>query len=515
MEKAVVYARYSPGSQQTYQSIEGQLRECHSFAVRNNLEVIEEYIDEHLTGTTDRRPAFLRMIEDSKKKTFQYVIVYQLDRFTRNRYDSATYKSKLKKNGVRVLSARENISSDASGIIMESVLEGMAEYYSAELSQKVIRGRRLSAEKCQYLGGAIPFGYKINHDTMKYELDENNAPLAAQIFQDYVNGKTIIEICQNLNSLGIKTPCKGAWNKNSIHHILNNKKYIGIYTYKEIEIKDGVPAIIDIPLFEAAQRRIKMNKNRKRNTEYPYLLSGKIFCGQCQATLAGESGTSHTSAKYQYYKCSAKKRKIKDCDLPAFKKDYLEDIVIDKLKSFLNDTDLIHEIAIEIEKQATNEELIEMIATSKKELKACESAINNIIKAIEQGVFSSTTKQRLDELEREKADLEYRLATYTAMNQRITASEIEFWFLSKIRNCEKDDNRQMLIDTFINKVVVYPDKIVITFNHSDTSYNNEVTVNEINDLISKNNVNNEKNVPEKSSDTSGLVRLQGLEPWAH
>lgn len=127
---------------------------------------------------------------------------------------------------------------------------------------------------------------------MKYELDENNAPLAAQIFQDYVNGKTIIEICQNLNSLGTKTPCKGAWNKNSIHHILNKKKYIGIYIYREIEIKDGVPAIIDIPLFEAAQRRIKMNKNRKRNTEYPYLLSGKIFCGQCQATLAGERSTN-------------------------------------------------------------------------------------------------------------------------------------------------------------------------------------------------------------------------------
>ena len=132
MKNAVIYARYSPGSKQTYQSIEGQLKECYAFAERSGLRVIHEYIDEHLTGTNDKRDSFLQMIEDSKKKNFQFVIVYQLDRFARNRYDSATYKAKLKKNGVRVLSARENITDDASGILIEGVLESMAEYYSAE-----------------------------------------------------------------------------------------------------------------------------------------------------------------------------------------------------------------------------------------------------------------------------------------------------------------------------------------------------------------------------------------------
>ena len=137
MQYSVIYARYSPGSKQTYQSIEGQLKECYAFAERSGLRVIHEYIDEHLTETNDKRDSFLQMIEDSKKKNFQFVIVYQLDRFARNRYDSATYKAKLKKNGVRVLSARENITDDASGILIEGVLESMAEYYSAELSQKM------------------------------------------------------------------------------------------------------------------------------------------------------------------------------------------------------------------------------------------------------------------------------------------------------------------------------------------------------------------------------------------
>ena len=112
MKNAVIYARYSPGSKQNYQSIEGQLKECYAFAERSDLRIVHEYIDEHLTGTNDKRTQFLQMIEDSKRKGFQFVVVYQLDRFARNRYDSATYKAKLKKNGVRVLSAKENITAE-------------------------------------------------------------------------------------------------------------------------------------------------------------------------------------------------------------------------------------------------------------------------------------------------------------------------------------------------------------------------------------------------------------------
>jgi DNA invertase Pin-like site-specific DNA recombinase len=143
----VFYGRYSD-SGQSEQSIEGQRKICYEYAERNGYKIIGEYIDRALTGTSDNRPEFLRMINDSVKRQFQGVLVYQLDRFARNRYDSATYKARLKKNGVKVLSARENISDDASGVLMEAVLEGMAEYFSAELSQKVKRGMALTAQKC-------------------------------------------------------------------------------------------------------------------------------------------------------------------------------------------------------------------------------------------------------------------------------------------------------------------------------------------------------------------------------
>ena len=177
-EKVVIYARYS-SDKQTEQSIEGQLRECYEFAKRNEYVVIGEYIDRALTGTSDKRPEFLKMIEDSKKKIFNYVLVYQLDRFARNRYDSATYKAKLKKNGIRVLSARENISDDASGVLVEGMLESMAEYFSKELSQKVTRGMKETIMKGNWTGGKITYGYNIVDK--KYVINKEQSNIVKEI----------------------------------------------------------------------------------------------------------------------------------------------------------------------------------------------------------------------------------------------------------------------------------------------------------------------------------------------
>lgn len=135
MNRAVIYARFS-STKQREKSIQEQICECTAFAEYRGFKIVGPYIDRAISGRSDHRPAFKKMIADSGCNKFDYVLVYQLDRFARNRYDSAVYKNKLRKNGVRVLSARENITNDTSGIILESVLEGMAEYYSVELAQK-------------------------------------------------------------------------------------------------------------------------------------------------------------------------------------------------------------------------------------------------------------------------------------------------------------------------------------------------------------------------------------------
>ena len=263
----VIYARYS-SDRQTEQSIEGQLKECYAYAKNNGYTVLCEYIDRAISGTTDHRPEFQRMIEDSKNKHFQGVLVYQLDRFARNRYDSATYKAILKKNGVRIISARENISEDASGILMEAVLEGIAEYYSVELSQKIKRGLDINAEHGYVTGGGVALGYKTeaiettNKGTKKkFVVDDKTAPTVKRIFEMYADeNKTMTQISQCLNEQGIKTSKGAAFNKNSLRVMLQNKRYIGILTYMGKEYPGKIPRIIDDDLFERVQQALTKNK---------------------------------------------------------------------------------------------------------------------------------------------------------------------------------------------------------------------------------------------------------------
>ena len=123
MQTAVIYARYSSDNQ-TEQSIEGQLRVCEEYAKKNNILILGTYIDRAMTGTNDNRPDFQRMIKDSSRKEWNYVICYKLDRFSRNKYETAIHKKTLRDNGVKVLSAMENIPDTPEGIILESLLEG-------------------------------------------------------------------------------------------------------------------------------------------------------------------------------------------------------------------------------------------------------------------------------------------------------------------------------------------------------------------------------------------------------
>ena len=330
----IIYARYS-SDRQTEQSIEGQLKECYEYARRNGYTVVGEYIDRAISGTTDHRPEFLRMIADGDKKLFQEVLVYQLDRFARNRYDSATYKARLKKNGIRVLSARENISDDASGVLMEAVLEGMAEYYSVELSQKIRRGMDINAEKCLSTGGNVALGFYVD-DKKRFQIDPNTAPVVKRIFEMYASGHSMADIIRYLNANHIKTSYGNAFNKNSINRILRNKRYIGIYTYRGTEIPDGLPRIICDDLFYEVQDMIDKKKKApaRAKASEGYILSTKLFCGHCKAAMTGVSATSHTGKKYHYYQC-ASNRRDKSCHKKSVRKAYIEDFVFAETRKLL------------------------------------------------------------------------------------------------------------------------------------------------------------------------------------
>lgn len=466
--KAVIYARYSCDNQRE-ESIEGQLRECRDFADAKGFTLIGSYIDRALSAKTDNRPEFQRMVKDSAKGQFDVIIVWKLDRFARNRYDSAHYKSVLRKNGVKVVSATEVISEGAEGIILESVLEGYAEYYSAELSEKVIRGMTENALKCQYNGGYVPIGYKID-ESRHYQIDELVAPLVKEAFLMYVNGKQIKDIVEFMNEKGVVTSRKKSVTKTTISTVLQNRKYIGEYQYRDVVIPNGVPSIISKELFDMAQARLAKNRYAPAamKADIKYILSTKMICSDCGAFMIGESGTSGTKGKkYHYYKCASAKNK-RGCHRKAVRKFETEEKVINSIVQSIWNGNAIEEIADSVVAWQERENTV--IPLLQKELSDIEKSIENVMTAIEQGIITPTTKKRLSELEAMRTDIEVKIAKEEIQEQALTKEHVVCWLTNMTKlDLMNEDNRQRIIDTFINSIYVYDDKMVVNFNCREDS----------------------------------------------
>ena len=239
-----LYMRYS-SDRQTEQSIEGQLRELLTFCKQFRYRVAAIYVDRAISAhaSMEKRLAFQQMLSDSSRAAWKTVLVYKLDRFARNREDAAVARMRLRKNGCNVESAKEGISKNPEGVILESILEGMAEYYSLELSQKITRGMRESALKGQAVGGSVPLGYKI--EKKKWVLDPLTAPLVSEAFTRYADGETVADICTDFNARGYRTAKGAQFNKSSFKNIFRNEKYIGVYKYRDIRMEDALPRIVE------------------------------------------------------------------------------------------------------------------------------------------------------------------------------------------------------------------------------------------------------------------------------
>lgn len=460
--KAVIYARYSSDSQRE-ESIEGQIRECTEYAERNGMTILCSYIDRALSAKTADRPEFQRMIRDSANGLFDVVIVWKLDRFSRDRYDSAHYKRMLRKNGVKVVSAKENISDGPEGIILESMLEGYAEYYSAELSEKIHRGQTENALKGKNNGGGIPLGYLLG-DEQKLVVDPLTAPLVVELFTRYAEGETMRSIVEDFNSRGLRTRKNKPFNLNSFYSILRNRKYIGEYRYQDVVIPGGVPAIVPEDLFNRVQERTEKNKRApaRSKAEDDFLLTTKLFCGKCERMMVGESGTSKTGRKHYYYKCGSAKRK-RGCTKKAVKKDWIERIaVIWTVNRVLRDEE-INRIADDLVALQDKEDLT--LPALRQQLEEAEKAIENMLNAIQQGVLTVSTKSRLEELERQKEDLEISILQAQLQRPRYTKELVVDWISQfKYGDVNSRDYQIQIIDTFINAIYLFEDKIVFTYN---------------------------------------------------
>ncbi len=466
MKTAVIYARYSC-DRQNEQSIDGQLRVCKDYAEKNGIFIIDEYIDKAVTGTNDDRKAFQKMLSDSDKKVWDYVLVYKLDRFSRNKYEMAMHRMHLKENNITILSAMENIPEGPEGILLESLLEGMNQYYSEELSQKTKRGLNETRLKGNFIGGNVNYGYV--RDGAKLKINPDEAEVVRKIFSDYANGKRITEIANELNNLGIKN--KG--NKflvSTINHLLNHEKYTGIYRING-EVFDKIyPQIIDKEVYEIVLKRKNANRYGKHKDNVNYSLKGKTFCGYCGKPLVSYTGTSCNGDIIRYYKCRSIKEKT-NCKNKAIQKEILENIVDKAIKKTFNHNNnlniLVNKILKINEKRNAENTSLNILQAN---LAKINKSLANIISAIEQGITTESTKARLLELEKEKRETEEKLIIEQSKQVTIlTKEQIIKFFKYTLKQCP-----QNLIELLVNRVDVFKDKIEITFNYTKKTDNNLV-----------------------------------------
>ena len=456
MKTAVIYARYSSDSQ-TEQSIEGQLRVCEEYARSHDILILDTYIDRAMTGTNDNRADFQRMIKESGKGEWNYVLVYKLDRFSRNKYEMAMHKKTLRDNGVKLLSATEFIPDSPEGIILESMLEGYAEYYSAELSQKVRRGMNETRQKGNFTGGYLIYGYKI--ENKKVVIDEEKAEVIRYIYEQFSLGVYVKDIIKTLTERGILNRGK-PFARNTVYLILKNEKYSGIYRHGDEVFENMYPRIVSQEIFARVRRKINENKYGKRSTEVVYLLRHKVKCGYCGQPISAECGTSKTGAKKRYYKCLGRKNH-NGCKKGMMQKSYLENLIISTIIEELSKPNTFNRIIKGVleqqELQINQNSTLKMLLREKKQV---ETTTQNVMSAIEQGVVTNTTTKRLKELEARMEELDRQILLEKSRNAtRLSEADIREYYKEALRL-----EAQALINYLIKEIVLYDDKIEIYFN---------------------------------------------------
>ncbi len=491
---AALYARFSSDNQRE-ESIEAQLRAIHEFCERNGIVVVGEYCDRAKSATTDDRPEFLHLVADSKDGSFNFVIVHKLDRFSRNRYDSAYYKRELKKNGVTLISVLEHMDDSPESVILESVLEGMSEYYSKNLAREVMKGMKESALQCKALGGRPPFGYQVNKQTRLFEINEEEADGVRLIFDRVANGVGYSEVLTELNNLGYRTRLGNPFGKNSLNEILRNERYKGIYIFNRaashntsnkrnnhasksldemIRIPGGMPAIISEEAFDRVQAILSGRRQRSSSAKAkePYLLAGKIVCGECGTAYVGtrRHGGRNKSLQITYTCCKKHNHGSEHCRNKDINRNYIEDFVLKRISEVVFDEKRIPELIAAYQASAG-----ELSGESEKKIKrltneytGTSQKIDNIVSVIAQ-TGSPALLSTLNELEQEKQRLALQIESEkdNLTENLLDREEI----VSAYRTAQKQfrdgtlPQKQQLLNLYLKKVIVYPEYLEIQLNN--------------------------------------------------
>lgn len=481
--KAIAYCRFSSDGQRD-ESIEAQIRAIQDYAQKNNMEIIKIYADKAESATTDNRTEFQNMFRFIENNTLdiKYLIVHKLDRFARNKYDSAMYKRKLKLKEIKLVSVLERLDDSPESVILESVLEGMAEYYSLNLARETMKGMKENAYKAKFNGGISPYGYSIDNDN-NYVIDESESSTVKFIFDNYFSGQGYKTIISELIKRGVKTRSGKDFSQGIIYSILKNEKYCGIYSFNKthnikgengkkvfrknsaetiIKVPNAIPAIISQDMFEKIQ--IKLNENKRVSQAFKakrvYLLSGKLYCSECGAAMCGSTRKGGKDGSYIYTSYYCPNRKRKTCTCKEYKAETIEESILDYIQDVIfsesNINSMLKDINEKIKKmqseQTSNIEIFE------KELSKVKLQINSIIEAIKDGLYNPSMKDTMNELESKKNELILLIEDEKNHNLSFTSDMISDYISmgKKIKSLDPDKQKSF-IKSFIKKIVAHKD----------------------------------------------------------
>lgn len=471
-EIGVIYARYSSHNQKEA-SIEQQIEACLKHAKDLNIKIIESYEDRAISGRTDKRPSFQRMMKDAERRKFDYVIAWKSNRIGRNMLDAMMNEAKLNSFGIRVLYVEEDFDDTAAGRFALRSMMNVNQFYSENMAEDIKRGMDDNAKNCM-VNGTVAYGFKKGPDG-KYAIDEPRAEIVREIFKRVSKLEPFVDIFNDLNSRGLRSATGKEWNRSSFHRMLVNERYRGVYIWGNSKVEGGIPRIISDELFYKVQEVLKTKNNAHgRHREYgDYLLTGKLFCGMCESPMTGISGTSKSKSKHYYYICQ-KKRNEHSCEKETVRRDEIELAVAQSIKDYALKPDVIEKIAdwtvSYAKKQEENPQLIQI----QERIKEIQRSIKNIMSAIEQGIFTESTRDRLLTLESEQKALTEKLASERADVITISKEEIIEILESFCKGDVHDKKFQArLFNTFLKAVYLYDDelKIVFSFTGGKTASN--------------------------------------------
>lgn len=467
-KRAVIYARYSTGSRQNVQSIEGQVNCCLAYAARNGLTVVAQYVDERQSGMSDERVNFRRMIDDADSGAWATVLVWKLDRFARLMVDSVVYQDILQRKGVTVTSVEEPTPEDEEmAILIRGNIMTYNEYFIYNSRRKTERGMHETAKKAHSNGGNIPLGLKIVN--REYTIDEDTAPIVRQMFAMYADGETVKDICAYATRSGLFSrprrgcPSGSPITAHTVTNMMRNPKYIGTYHYMDTVIEGAFPALVSKTLFDRCQSRSKKRVTYTSKPDNMYLLTGKVFCAVCGSYWTGESCHNKRDNVYRYYVCNNRKDNLA-CSSQRIAKDRLESLIVNATLDHVLTPDNIHAIArASVSQQQRSPDLLQSLLARREQI---DASVSNLIGAIERGIFAASVQDRLAQLEVERNTIDAEIAQERLALSAPSLDEemVEFYLGQFVDGRPVDDDyRRRLFSTLVERVLVYPDSISIIY----------------------------------------------------